>query len=177
MADARILKLGPRQSQHRRWHRSRPQDNRPKNGTYVDGVAASPDNRLDRVRFARWVDRVLSSARDRGMTDDDIAAATGVGASTFHRWRRADFARAPELSRIRAFCRGLGADPSEAMTALGLKPGPDSTEPEPPLPPEIRSILRYLADPLVPDEDKLIVREMLAMLANQARRPRRRKAS
>jgi hypothetical protein len=128
------------------------------------------------MRFARWVDRVVTAARNRGMTDDDIHGATGVGPSTFHRWRRGDFTRAPELTRLRAFCAGLGEDPNEAMTALGIRPGTDNPEPEPPLPPEVRTILRALADPNVPNERKLVIREMLMMLANQARsaRPGRR---
>jgi hypothetical protein len=172
----RLVHSCPPRRREQPWHQSHPRDSRPKNGTYLDPVAAAPSQRVDRVRFGRWVDRVVDRARQRGMTDDDIAAATGVSASTFHRWRRRDFNRAPELSRVRAFCAGLGEDPAEAVAALGLADARDNPEPEPPLPPEVKVILRALADPNVPDRDKMVIREMLLMLANQARakRPRSR---
>jgi transcriptional regulator with XRE-family HTH domain len=122
------------------------------------------------MRFAQFVARTLAGARDRGMTDRDIHAATGVPPSTFHRWQKGQVATAPDLDKVKRFCEGLGVSVTAAMTALGLAPGRDTTEPEPPLPPEIRTILRRLADPNVPESDKLVIREMLRMLAQQARR-------
>jgi transcriptional regulator with XRE-family HTH domain len=122
------------------------------------------------MRFAQFVARTLSSARDRGMTDRDIHAATGVPPSTFHRWQKGLVATAPDLDKVKRFCEGLGVSVTAAMTALGMAPGRDNTEPEPPLPPEIRVILRRLADPNVPESDKLVIREMLKLLAQQARR-------
>lgn len=128
----------------------------------------SPD--VSRIRFARFVARTLASARDRGMTDRDIHAATGIPPSTFHRWQKGDFRTAPDLDKVRKFCEGLGVSVTGAMTALGMTPGRDNAEPEPPMPPEIRVILRRLADPNVPESDKLVIREMLKLLAQQARR-------
>lgn len=105
------------------------------------------------------------------MTDKDIAQATGIGASTFHRWRRGDGRELPELEKVIAFCEGLGVSVTGAMTALGLNPAArDNPQPEPPIPPEVRKILRTLADPNVPDGDKLVLREMLKMLAERAER-------
>ncbi|WP_319460055.1 helix-turn-helix transcriptional regulator [Micromonospora sp. RTP1Z1] len=131
--------------------------------------APSPD--VARARFARFVANALNSARDRGMTDKDIARATGIGASTFHRWRRGQGRELPELEKVQAFCEGLGVSVVGAMTALGLNPAVrDNPQPEPPLPPEIRKILRTLADPNVADSDKLVLREMLKMLAERAER-------
>lgn len=154
----------------RRRECSRPRDNRPANATYVDRVAASPD--VNRSRFARFVARSLASARDRGMTDKDIHAATGIPPSTFHRWQKGQFATAPDLDKVKRFCEGLGVSLTGAMTALGMAPGRDTAEPEPPLPPEIRTILRRLADPNVRESDKLVIREMLKLLAQQARERR-----
>ncbi len=108
------------------------------------------------------------------MTNKDIVAATGVGESTFHRWKRGAGRELPELDRVRAFCEGLGESTTEALRALGMEPGRQSTEPEPPLPPEVRVILRKLADPNVPNRDKLVISEMLKMLADQAERRRKR---
>lgn len=131
-------------------------------------MAASPN--VNRARFARFVARTLASARDRGMTDKDIHAATGIPPSTFHRWQKGQLATAPDLDKVKRFCEGLGVSVSAAMTALGLAPGRDTTEPEPPLPPEVRTILRKLADPNVSDSDKLVIRELLKLLAERARR-------
>ncbi|WP_030488167.1 hypothetical protein [Micromonospora chokoriensis] len=105
------------------------------------------------------------------MTDKDIARVTGIGASTFHRWRRGEGRELPELEKVQAFCDGLGVSVVGAITALGLNPSVrDDPEPEPPLPPEIRKILRTLADPNVADSDKLVLREMLKMLAERGGR-------
>lgn len=108
------------------------------------------------------------------MTDKDIAEATGIGPSTFHRWRRGAGKELPELEKVLAFCAGLGVPEAGALAALGLTPQRDNPEPEPPLPPEVRTILRRLADPNVPQSDKLVIREMLKMLAEQADRRRGR---
>ena len=89
---ARIVwPTGPGTRRCRPRQHSRPRDSRPTNRTDTDLVPAAspaPDPQLARARFARFVSGALRSARDRGMTDKDIAAATGIGASTFHRWRR-----------------------------------------------------------------------------------------
>lgn len=103
------------------------------------------------------------------MTDRQIAEKTGVGTSTFHRWQRGQGRELPELDRVRAFCIGIGASVTEAMIALGASDTrAPSTEPEPPLPKEVRTILRALADPNVSETNKLIIREMLLMLEERA---------
>lgn len=151
----------------RRRQRSRPRDNRPANGTYRDRVAASSD--VNRARFSRFIAWALTSARTRGMTDRDIVEATGVAASTFHRWQRADFKEAPEIERVRRFCEGLGVPVAGALVALGVTEGRDQAEPEPAIPPDVQRILRALADPHVPTDEKLIIREMLRMIAARIR--------
>jgi transcriptional regulator with XRE-family HTH domain len=158
---------GARPGQAHPWHWTRPLDSPPAGGTYRDAVATAPG--VDRARFARFVARALDNAHDRGMTDKDIAAATGIGTSTFHRWQRGEFATAPAVDKVKRFCLGLGESVDDAMTALGVRGGAPRGGPEPPLPPEVKVILRALADPNVPDQDKLVIREMLRMLANQAR--------
>ncbi|MBX6357777.1 MAG: helix-turn-helix domain-containing protein [Micromonosporaceae bacterium] len=126
-----------------------------------------------RRRFARFIDRALKRASDMGISHRQIAEASGVGTSTFHRWRRGELRELPELDRVRAFCAAAGASFTDAMAALGLAAGRDNPEPEPVLPAEVRIILRYLADPTISDRDKLVVRETLLMLADRARRRRR----
>lgn len=128
-------------------------------------VPTSPD--VNRARFSRFVDRVLREARGRGMTDTDIAKATGVGPSTFHRWRRGDFSGSPALDRVRAFCSGLGVPARAAMLALGVDDGRDDPSPEPLIEPDVQAILRRLADPGVGDEEKQAIRQVLRMLAQR----------
>lgn len=151
--------------------RARPRDNRPANGTQYEGVIAP----VSRARFARFVAHALAAARDRGMTDKDIAAATGIGTSTFHRWQRGEFSTAPDLSRVRAFCEGLGVSTSEALAALGMSERQQRPSPEPPMDPDVLIVLRALADPNVPADEKRMIRDMISMIADRHRRPRRRK--
>lgn len=141
-------------------------ERRPARGTYGDRMASQDVNRQ---RFARFVARVLADARDRGLTDTDIAKATGVGTSTFHRWQKGQFASAPDINKVRRFCEGLGVPPGAALLALGVTEGRDDPEPEPAIDPDVRRILRMLADPSVSDEDKQGIRTVLRMLAGRAR--------
>lgn len=106
------------------------------------------------------------------MTDSDIAKATGVGSSTFHRWQDGDFITMPKLEKVTAFCEGLGVPVKAAMLALGVEEGRDDPEPEPAIPPDMRQILRALANPGVSDRDKEVIREMLRMAAGKAREAR-----
>jgi transcriptional regulator with XRE-family HTH domain len=149
----------------RTWQRSHPRDSRPTNGTY--GLTMAEASQVSRVRFARWVARVLAEARGRGLTDRVIAEKTGVGMSTFHRWARG------EIGRIRAFCAGLGVPARDALAALGMADGRDNPEPAPAMDPDVRRILRALADPNVSDQDKLVIREMLRMIATRTRQSTR----
>lgn len=163
--------LGPPSNHPRRREYSRPRDNRPANATYGDRVSAAPDPiplSVAKARFAIWVKRMLATARDRGETDPSIQKLTGISPSTFHRWQQAKGQKLPELEKVKAFARGLGGSAEEAMRALGVDDKRPSPEPEPPLPPEIRTILRALADPNVSPGNKLIIREMLYMLAERA---------
>ncbi len=132
---------------------------------------------LIRVRFAHFVERALASARSAGMTDKAIEAATGVRSSTFHRWRRGEVQTMPGIDKVAAFCAGIGVDVADAMTALGITGQRDNPEPEPALDPDLQLILRQLADPNVPEPEKVFIRESLRMLAERAGRGRRREAN
>ncbi len=132
-----------------------------------------PSDDLIRVRFARFVERALAAARYRGMTDKDIEKATGVMSSTFHRWRRGEVRTMPGLAKVRSFCEGVGADLNDAMAALGISGQRDNPEPEPQMDPDLRLILRRMADPNTPAAEKLFIRESLRMLADRADRGRR----
>lgn len=135
-------------------------------------MAAAPkpvSTDVARARFGVWVQRTLEAARDRGLTDRQIAKVTTVGTSTFHRWRTGDWKELPEVKRIEAFAAGLQVDVDPAWRALGIGGASmPSTTPEPPLPPEVRTIMRALADPNVPAAQKAVIREMLSMLAERA---------
>lgn len=139
-------------------------------------MAVSRD--VAKTNFAQFVKRALSAARVRGMTDIDIAAATGVGTSTFHRWRRAEWGRGwPELQSVIDFCEGLGIDSEEGFAALGLS-GQRRPTTEQPLDPDLRHLARRLADPNVSAAEKATIRATLQYLANLPEAPpaRRREA-
>lgn len=126
------------------------------------------DPKVNLARFSKVVKRALDEARDRGMTDPDIEKATGVRASTFHRWRRAEVA--PQIAKVNAFFDGLGVPRRAAHLALGVAEGRDEPEPEPAIDPEVRRILRLLADPSISDEDKNAIRAMLRVIGPRSTR-------
>jgi transcriptional regulator with XRE-family HTH domain len=132
---------------------------------------------LIRVRWSRFVDRALAAARYQGMTDPQIEAATGVRASTFHRWKRGEVRTMPSLAKVRAFCDGIGADVEEAMTALGLSHEDRMpVEPEAPMDPDLKEIMRQLVDPNTSEADKIFIKESLRLLASRRDRRRRDQA-
>jgi transcriptional regulator with XRE-family HTH domain len=132
-------------------------------------VASSPiDPAVARDRFALFVKRALDDARARGMTDREIARVSGVATSTFHRWRTAEARGLPELPKVRAFCQAVGASVEDAMRALGMTDSGPQPTPEPPLPQDVRVILRRLTDPNTPDAQKQFIRMTLQMLAERA---------
>lgn len=140
--------------------------------TYRERVAISRD--VARVNFSRFVQRALTAARKRGLSDTKIADITGVGPSTFHRWRRGDWGRGwPELQKVIDFCEGLGVSVDEAFAALGLGGQRQATTPAEVIDPDVRIIMRQLEDPNVPPAEKLSIRATLKYLAELADRQRR----
>jgi hypothetical protein len=138
-------------------------------------VASTPiDPAVARARFAVFVDRALESARLAGMTDREIQRVSGVATSTFHRWRQQQGRGLPELPKVRAFCEATGASIDEAMRVLGMTDSAPEPTPEPPLPRDVRIIMRRLADPNTPEREKDFIRQSLAMLAERAATDARR---
>lgn len=121
--------------------------------------------------------RALEAARTRGLTNRDIHQATGINPTTFHRWARGDVRSTPDIANVRAFCRGLGLDVEEALTALGMTGARDNPAPAPPMDPDVQRLLRKLADPSVPETEKLFIRESLRMLADRGTGSRRREGA
>lgn len=147
----------------RTWHYFCRKDRPATYGAYPPLVAVSRD--VARVNFARFIQRALRAARDRGMNDRAIETKTGVGASTFHRWQRGDWTRTPTADKVRDFCVGLGASFDDAAAALGWTGA--TTVPEPPMDPDVEPILRRLADPHVPEAEKAAIRSVLQLLARR----------
>ena len=150
--------------------RLHPRDNRPANGTYRDAVASSKlDPEVARAKFAAAVDRALRHARAAGLTDKQIYEKTGVSTSTFHRWRTQQIRELPDLDKGRHFFRELDDNVDEGLAAFGMSESTTlATTAEPPLPEDVRIILRKLADPNIDEERKAVIRAMLQMLAEQA---------
>lgn len=134
------------------------------NRTYGPSVA-SLDPAVARARFAVFVDRALEHARAAGMTDREIYKTSGVASSTFHRWRTNQGRGLPELPKVRAFCEATGVSIDEAMAALGMTDSAPTPTAEPPLPREVRIIMRRLTDPTTPEVEKDFIRKSLQLLA------------
>lgn len=127
------------------------------------------DKELARANFAQFIQRALDAARTRGMTDETVKNATGVGPSTFHRWRRGDWGTEwPKLQQVIDFCDGLGLPEEDAFAALGLRSERGRTAPPAPLDPDVREVMRRLADPNVSKDEKAAIRLMFRSLATYA---------
>lgn len=153
----------PRQRESHPWDHDSHAASRTADGPYGDAMSPVPD--VNRTRFARFISRVLTDARSRGLTDQDIMKLTKVGSSTFHRWKNAEFRTLPDLENVQRFCDGLGVPAQEALEAMGMTGSRTTPTPEPAVEPEIRAIQRALVDPAVSPERKAAVREMLRLIA------------
>lgn len=139
---------------------------RPEFGTY--GGSMLPQEARRRA-FGRFVREALRDAKSRGMTVTDVEKATGVGSSTFYRWRDGDWSKDPRTSQVIGFCTGLDIPQSAAFKALGWAGGDrQDTAPEPLVDPDLRLIQRRLVDPNVSDDQKSAIRSMLRLIAGQS---------
>lgn len=119
-----------------------------------------------RAAFAQFVERVLREARERGLTNADVERLTGVPRSTYYRWRAGDWARNPDPQQVQAFCGGLGVPFESAQRALGWATDPAGRSDELEIDPDVRAILRQLADPNVPAARKQAIRQILRLVAS-----------
>jgi transcriptional regulator with XRE-family HTH domain len=133
-------------------------------------VEPAPSRDLRRTRFGAFVARALEAARERGMTVADIEAVTGLGNTTFYRWKNGNWNRDPRASEVRAFCAGLGLSIAEAYRALGWSEDTQARGPEPITEdPDVRAVLRALNDPNVHPAVKLLIRRQLRSMAQEAK--------
>lgn len=115
--------------------------------------------------------RAIDAAQQRNMTIEQIEKATGIGSTTFYRWRDGKWARDPVASSVRNFCTGLGVSISEAYRALGWSEDAAAREPEPIVDdPDVRAVMRALNDPNLHPTVKLMIRRQLRALAAEAER-------
>lgn len=144
------------------------------NGTYGEPVPPPQPSNDPRVRmFGQFIKRALADAKERGMSIEDVEAAikaadpdAKVGRSTIYRWRRSEV-ESPQRVQVQAFCRGLGIPVTTAAQILGWDDSRPSTEPDPTVDPDIRAIMRKLADPNRSTEEKTSIRATLRYLAKE----------
>jgi transcriptional regulator with XRE-family HTH domain len=133
-------------------------------------TAPQPDDeQLRRVALGVYVTRLLDAAIDRGMTIKAIEAATGVGKSTFYRWKRGE--TIPEVSVLNRFVDALGGDRREAHTAAGwatpdARPGRRDPQPVT-TDPDIALIMRKLNDPNTSATEKAWIRRQIRTMADE----------
>lgn len=145
--------LRPREQSHER-------DQSRKGATYF-GLVTHPAIRQD--RFGQFIARGLNAARARGLTDRQIAQATGINQATFYRWQNGEVE--PRFAKLQQFCVALGLDYTEALAALRGDTR-QTTTPEPPMDPDVLRLLRKLADPNVSAETKAHIRATMRYLAD-----------
>jgi hypothetical protein len=138
--------------------------------TYLGRVAV--DREVARVNFASFIASAVAAARARGLNDVSITEATGVGFSTWYRWRRGDWGREwPKLQQVIDFCTGLGIPEEDAFAALGLR-GERTVTPPTPIDPEVMRFLRALADPDTPKAQKDAIRLVMRSLDSAPPQPK-----
>lgn len=145
----------------------------PKTGDYgVAMSAASPSIDLRRRRFGAVTARVLDAAQQRGLTTEEIERRTGVGNTTFYRWKNGNWSKDPRATQVKKFFSELGGDPAvaEAFRALGWSED-GGREPEPIMDdPDVRAVMRALTDPNVHPAVKLMIRRQLRSMAQDVTR-------
>lgn len=119
-------------------------------------------------KFALFVTEVLNEARKAGMTNADIEAATGIGKSTFYRWREGNFENLPRADQVWDFCIGLGIPPDAAGRLLGLTGRADPTSQESMLEAPLVRIQRALNNPAVNSAHKSAIRDLMRAAADIA---------
>lgn len=122
-----------------------------------------------RARFARFIERALREARQRGLTDPEIKRLTGIQPSTFHRWQTMQ-GGLPKIDKVVAFCRGLEIPESAAFAALGVDERPGGPTPVTD-DPDLSRLARILADPTVPEATKQAIRHTIRALSRAEREP------
>lgn len=118
-----------------------------------------------RAAFGRFVRTALEDAKQRKITVKEIERRTGVGSTTFYRWRDGDWTADPRPSQVDAFCDGLDIPSRAAYRALGWgTDGKPATTPDSAFEPELRAIQRELMDPNVPTRRKDDIRGALRLI-------------
>ncbi|MEU7677906.1 helix-turn-helix transcriptional regulator [Micromonospora taraxaci] len=118
-----------------------------------------------RAAFGRFVRQALEDAKDRKISIKEIERRTGVGSTTFYRWRDGDWTKDPRPTQVDAFCDGLDIPAKAAYRALGWgADGKPAGEPDAVFDPELRAIQRKLMDPNVSPTAKESIRNMLRLI-------------
>lgn len=105
------------------------------------------------------------------MTKAELGRRLGVDRGTVHRWET-NQTRPDDPNLVSAFAELFGLDVDEALDRAGLKPGTPTLSPsrDGPLDPDVKIVLRRLADPNVSDVEKATIRATLRYLADLADR-------
>lgn len=148
-------------------------------GTYV--VVVVPPVEARRAAFAAFVQRALRQAEARGLSVPKVAELAGIGSNTIYRWRDGAWVKGPLPDQVVAFCDALDIPPAVAFAVLwpGKNDPAPAVEP-PPMDPDVAELLRRLADPNVPANERYHLLETVRSLVarrSSTRPPRKRRAS
>lgn len=122
----------------------------------------------DASRPPTFAELIVEGRRQRGWSQDELEAESGVSRSTLSRWERG-LADKPEPAHVRAVCAALGLDPRRAAVALGYLTQEEVDGDHPRLDPNIEEVLAILQDPAVPGAEKESWIDYLKFLQAKAR--------
>lgn len=94
----------------------------------------------------------------------------GINRNTISRWELGYYGP-DKAADVIALADATGTDRQEALAAAGILPVGESPErprhPEPPMDPDVRRLLRALADPDTPPGEKQFIRDFLRLAAQR----------
>lgn len=143
----------------------RPADTRPR---VLYRVHVRNTSTPERGSWATYVTHVRTRV---GMSKAELARRLGVDRGTVHRWETGQ-TRPEDAVVVTKFADLFGLDIDEVLTEAGLRllDRPARTDESVPLDPDVKLIMRRLADPNVTEAEKVIIRATLQHLARIADR-------
>lgn len=120
-----------------------------------------------------WAEYSAAARQAAKLSASELARRLGIDRVTVWRWENGK--QKPENSEVvQKFAEATGVDLDEALAAAGLRPGavaPKEPTQEPPMDPDLVTLMAKLADPNVNDETKAFIRQTLQHLANLPENP------
>lgn len=132
------------------------------------GLRVAPSAEIDRTAWAALVTALIAS--EAGGNQTKFAAKVGVTARTVERWQKSQVDVKPQS--VIDVARALDRSPVGLLVRIGYFSAEEggAGEDRTPYDPDVRRLLKLMADPDVSEEDKDLIRRQLRILNEQVER-------